>query len=124
MASEKQEKIVKAREQLEEALRRYHHAKQERGLEFLTVAKAFEVLFEYIWKGIKAKVEDEGLFAPSPKEAIRQGATLRLLKKPERRLACATARNDSVHDYFGIPEPDYIKLVEEFLGLSKGLFGS
>jgi len=121
MASEKLEKITKARAQLEEALKRYRHVKTERGLEFLTVAKAYEVLFEYLWKTLKAKVEDEGLFASSPKEAIRQAATLRLIKKPERWLACATARNDSVHDYFGIPEPDYIKLVEEFLVLSKGV---
>ena len=121
MESEKLEKISKARAQLEEALTRYHAIRGERSLEFLTVAKAFEVTFEYIWKWLKTMVEDEGLFAPSPKEAIRQAATLRRIKKPERWLACATARNGSVQDCFGIPEPDYIKLVEEFLGLSSEL---
>ena len=122
MVIERHGKISKARGQLEEALKRYAgSARKERGLEFLTVAKAFEVLFEYVWRSLKTKVEDEGLFAPSPKEAIRQAATLRLIKKPERWIACATARNDSVHDYFGIPEPDYIQLVEEFLKLSADL---
>jgi hypothetical protein len=124
MALQKQERITKARKQLEEALDRYRKAKGERDLEFLTVAKAFEVLFEYVWKLLKTRVEGEGLFAPSPKESIRQAAAIHFIKKPERWLACATARNDSVHDYFGIPEDDYIALAKEFLSLSKGLLKS
>ena len=120
MESERVEKIEKARTQLKAALQLYHKKKGDRQLEFLTVAKAFEILFEYTWKRLKYRIEDEGLFAVSPKEAIRQAATLGLIEDPERWIACATARNDSVHDYFGIPEADYIKLVEEFLELLPG----
>ena len=111
------EKITRAKQQIEQALSRYGTQQEEHSLEFLTVAKAFEILFEYVWKDLKRRVEDEGLFAPSPKESIRQAAVLGFIQHPERWIAFANARNDSVHDYFSIPERDYIKLVREFFAL-------
>jgi len=73
---------------------------------------------EYIWKDLKREVEKAGLFAPSPRETIKQAAALGLISEPEKWMAVLTARNDSVHDYFGIPEPKYVELAREFLEIS------
>lgn len=122
MAAEEPNKIKQAKEHLELALAAYKVKKPDSPLEFLTVAKAFEVLFKYTWKDLKYRVESDGLFANSPKEAIRQAAKLGIIENAESWIDCANARNDSVHDYFGIPEKRYLALVEQFLGLIKGKF--
>ena len=117
--SERRIKIQRSSGQLNEALVAYH-ARSGTGsgsLQFLALAKAFEILFEYVWKELKFKIEDEGLFANSPKETIRQAAKLGLITEAEQWIDCANARNDSVHDYFGIPEPRYVQLVKQFADL-------
>ena len=119
MGSPRQVKINKASRNLQEAIALYKKRSQGSDLPFLTLCKTLEVLFEYVWKELRAAVEEEGLFATSPKESIRQAATIGRLKNLERWIAIATARNDSVHNYFGIPEKDYVALAEEFLDLLK-----
>jgi len=42
---------------------------------------------------------------------------LQLLTEPEVWLACIDARDDSVHDYFGIPEEEYVELAQKLLSL-------
>ena len=41
------------------------------------------------------------------------------MSEPSDWLACIDARNNSVHDYFGISENDYAKLAEKFMDLAK-----
>ncbi len=111
----KKKKLLNSLNNLQAALRQYQENKSE--LNFLTVSKAFENAVEYAWREFKRRVEDQGLEAPAPKIAIKQAAKLKFLEKPELWLACIDARNDSVHDYFGIPEEEYIALAKKLVGL-------
>ena len=88
---------------------------KNRNLHFLLITKAFENLVEYGWKELKVRVEDEGLEAQSPKEAVRAAAKLGFIKDPQLWIDCVNARNNSVHDYFGLPPESYVKLAEKFL---------
>lgn len=112
-------KIGGALTQLEKAIEGYKKAGGDNRLQFLALSKGFEVAVEYAWRELKARVEDDGLDAPSPKTAIKQAAKLGLINDAESWLACIDARNDSVHDYFGIPEADYVALAERFLKLGR-----
>ncbi len=111
----KKNKLLNAIRNLEEALKIFQKEKTE--LYFLTVSKAFENVVEYSWRELKRKVEDQGLEAPAPKMAIREAARLHFITKPEVWLECIDARNNSVHDYFGITQSEYCELAEEFLKL-------
>lgn len=115
MVIKEKEKIKEAAIQLEEALKRYDNRTKGDKLPILTVMKAFEVLVEYGWKYLKHSIETEGLFAQSPKEAIRQAGKLNIIKDTEIWINSINVRNDSVHDYFGIPEPDYVAYTKIFL---------
>ena len=122
MVLKSDKKISEASSHLERALALYRAQGKDSDLFFLTVAKAFEVLVEYCWKDLKGRVQDEGLDAPSPKEAVRQATRLGIITNPEKWIDCINARNDSVHDYFSIPKKDYIKLAGQMLGLAKGVY--
>lgn len=117
MESKGKAKLPNAAKNLEEALKQYEENPTE--LHFLTLSKAFEILVEYAWRHLKEKVEDEGLDAPSPKRVVKEAARLKLITEPETWLNCIDARNDSVHDYFGISKKEYIYLAGEFLRLVK-----
>jgi len=118
MASKKQNRIKTSLEQLALAIKAYESSDKDDRLPFLALSKAFEVAIEYAWRELKIRVEDEGLEAPSPKAAIKQAAKLKLIDDAEKWLACINARNDSVHDYFGIPESDYVRTAKDFIGLA------
>lgn len=109
------QKWRKAGSHLKEAIELYKS--KETDLHFLTVVKAFEIVIEYTWRALKRQVEDQGLEASSPKMAIRQAAKLRLISDPEKWLECLEARNNSVHDYFGISQEEYIDLARDLLKL-------
>ncbi len=111
----KKKKLLSAVENLEAALRQY--ADKKTALNFLTVSKAFETAVEYCWREFKRLVEDQGLEAQAPKIAIKEAARLKFLKEPETWLLCIDARNDSVHDYFGITEAEYVDLASALLNL-------
>lgn len=111
----KKKKLLKSLKNLQDALTQYQAKKSE--LNFLTVSKAFETVVEYSWREFKRLVEDQGLEAPAPKIAIKQAAKLNYLNEPEFWLACIDARNDSVHDYFGIPEEEYVSLAKKLAEL-------
>lgn len=123
MVAEKKQLLPKAVKNLKAAIKLYEKRKPGDELPFLTLCKALEVLVEYSWRELKRQVEGQGLFAPSPREAIKQAATIKLIDNPERWLAILTARNDSVHDYFGIPEGEYLRLAKELVRLSAELPG-
>ena len=118
MEQGKREKLLKSIKNLEDALREYSIPGSKGDLPFLALCKAMEVVVEYCWKEMKYAVEAQGLFAPSPREAIRQAATLGLIDDPEKWQQILTARNDSVHDYFGIPERQYVEMAQHLLVLS------
>ena len=113
----KKKKLPKAVKNLEEALRQYRGGKSD--LNFLTVSKAFETVVEYSWREFKRLVEDQGLEAQAPKIAVKEAARLKFLTEPEIWLLCIDARNDSVHDYFGISETEFTELAERLVGLVK-----
>jgi len=108
-------KLPKSIRHLEEALAQYRTKSSD--LNFLTVSKAFETVVEYVWRTLKRIVEEEGLEAASPKMAVRQAAKLKLITEPEAWLDAIEARNNSVHDYFGISETEYSELAQELLKL-------
>jgi len=116
MGSEKKNRRHKVVTHLGEALKRYDADSSE--LNFLTVCKALENLMEQEWRDLKRSVEGEGLEANSPRSAFRQAAKLGLIEEPEAWLDALEARNNSVHDYFGITEKEYIDLARTVLGLA------
>ncbi|MFH0799505.1 MAG: nucleotidyltransferase substrate binding protein [Pseudomonadota bacterium] len=118
MGSKKTSPLDKAVLHLVDALAIYDKNASDE-LAFLTVSKAFEVLVEYGWRELKRRVEDEGLEVQSPKEAIREAARLKIISDPEKWIKAVENRNASVHDYFGIGEESFIKIVRGFLKLAK-----
>ena len=91
-------------------------AKNEKRLAFLALSKAFEVAVEYSWKELKAKVVDEGLDPQSPKATIRDAAQVGFIDNPGAWLVYINTRNAAVHDYFSLPEKEYVAVACEFLG--------
>lgn len=122
MESERLERIRRVIENLDEALKLFKKARPDDDLPFLTLCKTFEVLVQYCWKDLKSQVEDQGLFAPSPKEAVRQAAALGMIEDPEEWIAIINARNDSVHDYFNIPASDYVEYAATLLNFAKKMY--
>lgn len=116
MESEKQ-KWHESIQDLGEAREQYK-GKDSR-LHFLAVSKAFENLVENSWRLLKRRVEHEGLEATSPRTTIKQAAKLHLITDPEIWLDCIDARNNSVHDYFGISQEEYLELARKLLDLVK-----
>lgn len=115
MAQKKRHKIASALEHLREALEFYDGDGKQGDVAFLAVAKAFEVAVEYAWKELKKRVENEGLETTSPKDAVRQAARMGIVGEAEIWLDYINTRNNSVHDYFGLPEEHYLKLARSFL---------
>ena len=117
------EKLEKSLETLKEAIDFFNNVKDDKkDIAFLSVAKAFEVSVEYAWRELKNRVEDEGLDAPSPKAAIREAARIGLIENAEAWIDFINARNAGVHDYFGMPEDEYVKIANEFLVKAKKVF--
>lgn len=109
-------KLVTALRHLTDALAYYEQVPDaQQTVAFLAVAKAFEVAVEYAWKDLKQRVEAEGLDVVSPKDAIRQAASIGIIAQAEPWLDFVNARNNSVHDYFGIPEHAYLTMSRAFL---------
>lgn len=107
----KKKKLPESIQHLKDALKQYDSKKSD--LNFLTVAKAFEVVIEYAWRELKRLVEDQGLEASSPRMAIKQAAKLGLIREPETWSDCLDARNNSVHDYFGISQNEFVDLARQ-----------
>lgn len=117
MESKGKNKLPNAAKNLEAALALYEKNPTE--LNFLALSKSFEIVVEYAWRLLKTMVEDQGLDAPSPKMAVKEAARLQCITDPGTWMDCIDARNDSVHDYFGISRNEYISFAEKFLSLIK-----
>ena len=119
MAEKRTSDIKKAIAQTEAAMALYQKELEQRELNFLMVVKAYEILVEIAWKHFKSTVEDEGLSAPSPKEAVRKAATIGLIEDPQKWITFIEARNLSVHDYFGLDVASFIQLTTELISMAK-----
>jgi len=98
MVSKKQSKLIESVSQLEDALGAYKKETGDTTLYFLAVVKAFEIVVEYSWREFKARVEDEGLDAPSPKQAVKRAAQIGMIDKPDKWIffASRTISSDSL----------------------------
>ena len=86
------------------------------------VIKRYETLFEYVWKMLKAFAEYQGSEAPGPRPAIQEAIRFGWIEDPQFWVEALDARNDSVHDYFGIPVDSYLKIIVRFSSETKRLF--
>ncbi|HCU25623.1 MAG TPA: hypothetical protein DF383_11460 [Deltaproteobacteria bacterium] len=109
-------KCQESLQKLSEALRLFQ-AEQEVVLKSLLLdacIKRYEVAFEYAWKLFKIASEYEGSEAPGPRPAIQEALKFRWIEAPEFWALALDARNGSVHDYFGVSNEDYQKIMERF----------
>ncbi len=79
------------------------------------IAKCFEVCLEYAWKGMKLKIEDQGLEAYSPKEIVKVAGQIGLVDNVPRWIDFINIRNFAVHDYLGITPQEYLNTIGDFL---------
>jgi nucleotidyltransferase substrate binding protein (TIGR01987 family) len=115
MPTKKSRPLTEAINDLKRALNAYQpSSSQQRDLSFIALTKAFETALEYAWKHLKNIVEDRGLEANSPKDAVREAARLKLIKDPELWIQAINARNLSVHDYFSLTEKELVELIQSF----------
>jgi len=121
MVSSKIQQLRDALKQHQKSLKYYESKEGDSDLKFLTLSKSFEVLVEYGWKFLKERVEDEGLDAPSPKEAVRKSAQIGLITNPKKWIDCINIRNDSVHHYFGISKKKFYQVTVEMSDLVQSL---
>jgi len=122
MGQEKRPKLREALDHLAASLKFYDSEDRRDEVQWLAVAKAFEVAVEYAWKELKTMVEAEGLEALSPKEAIRQAAKIGIIHDAEKWLDFVNTRNISVHDYYNLSEEDYLALSRAFFKECREVF--
>lgn len=116
MAQEKGNKLDRAILDLKMSMKFYKKAGGDEPTAFLAVAKAFEVATEYAWKELKRRLEEKGITdAYAPKDVIRRAAQIGMLDDAENWLNYIDARNDSVHDYYGMAQSEYVELAGKFL---------
>lgn len=99
---------------LEHALKFKNKAEQEE-IYASAIIKDFEVCFEYAWKSLKTKITHEGIEVYSPREVIKAAARMDIITNAELWMQFLNDRNNSVHDYLGIPFNEYLKTIESFL---------
>lgn len=123
MAQKKEKKLDRAILDLEMALEFHKRADDDKPSAFLAVAKAFEVTIEYAWKELKLQLEEKGVTdIYAPKDVIRKAAQIDLLDNAERWLDYIDARNDSVHDYYGMTQSEYVEIARKFIKDAKKVF--
>ena len=79
-----------------------------------TVAKRFEVSFEYLWKALKVALEKEGEEVYGPKDSIQKAAGYQWIKDIEDWIGFLQARNAGIHDYFGLASEEYAEIARRF----------
>lgn len=124
MARKKEKKVERSIDDLERMIRFYEKEGTDEPAAFFATVKAFEVAVEYGWKELKRRLEEKGVddvFAP--KDIIRKAAQAGLIDDAERWLDFVDARNESVHDYYGMTQAEYIKLARQFLKDAKKILG-
>ncbi|MBI2344312.1 MAG: nucleotidyltransferase substrate binding protein [Deltaproteobacteria bacterium] len=111
------QQTIAALQCLHAALEHLQQAASDKALQDIledAVVKRFEVLFEYVWKLLKAAAEYQGVEAPGPRPAIREGVRFGWITDPDFWAVALDARNGSVHDYFGMLMSEYLKLIVRF----------
>lgn len=121
MASKKRRDFAESISDLKRCLDEYKPSEQARSTSLLALTKAFEISLEYGWKLLKREVEEKGLEANSPKDAVREAARVGIIDDPVLWLDAIDARNLSVHDYFSLGESDFVKLIRRFYIGAKSL---
>lgn len=91
-----------------------HESLAKKEILFDSCVKRFEVCFEYTWKLLKIAAEYQGSEAPGPRPAIQEGLKFHWIEDEEFWAEALDARNGSVHDYFGITEERYLKIMKIF----------
>ena len=109
----KTDKFLNSIKELENALTYVKKIKKDK-IYFNGIVKSYETCLEYAWKYLKAEVNDQGIEAHSPKEAIKHSGRMNLISDVELWLKFLLARNQSVHDYLGINEEKYLELIQKF----------
>lgn len=112
-----QNRVREAHDKLSEALAWLAKLKkhdEHYSLHVDAVVKRFETLFEYVWKAFKSAAEYQGVEAPGPRPAIQEAVRFGWIRKPELWTAALDARNGSVHDYFGMPIDEYLKIIRKY----------
>lgn len=116
MAQKKEGKLDRAILDLAASMKFYKKRGGDEPAAFLAVAKAFEVAIEYAWKELRRQLEEKGITDMyAPKDVIRKAAQVGLLDDAESWLDYIDARNDSVHDYYGMTESEYVDLAGKFM---------
>ncbi len=89
------EKVDKALSQLEVALQ----LKTPNDLERDGAIQRFEYTIELLWKTAKKTLEENGVFALTPKDVIREMASVGWIDNPKDFLAYLKMRNETSHTY-------------------------
>ena len=110
----RKEKLLQSRDDLQTAITLYgkisSRKNTEKRMAFLSLSKALEIAVEYAWKWIKRSMEEEGLDPQSPKAAVRDAARVGLIADPQQWMLYINTRNAGVHDYFSVPEKEYVEI--------------
>lgn len=81
---------------------------------FAGISKCYEVCLEYAWKYFKRRAIDEGYEVFSPKDAIRYAGKMHLIDNVEKWIDFLDDRNLAVHDYLGLSNEDYLRIINDF----------
>lgn len=87
-----------------------------------SVIQRFEFCYELAWKMLKLKLEDEGIEARTPKEAIQKAVTAGLIADGNLWTELQRMRNQTSHTYDEkLAREVYAFVRQEGLGLFKAL---
>ena len=89
---------------------------------FDSCVKRFEVLLEYTWKMFKIAAEFQGKDAPGPRPAILEALRFGWIENPQFWSEALEARNNSVHDYFGISYARYVQIMQSMISQLPDVF--
>ena len=81
----------------------------------------FEFTFELAWKLMKTILEEEGIKVVSPKNVIREGATIGLIDDPQKWFVFLKNKNLSVHTYKEEIAQKVYKSAKEFISFADKL---
>ncbi len=81
---------------------------------FDAICKRFEVCFEYVWKYLKRSADEAGQEVYSPKDALREGAKLKLIGDLDLWMKFLHERNLSVHNYYSGDASDTLVVIRKF----------
>jgi nucleotidyltransferase substrate binding protein (TIGR01987 family) len=81
---------------------------------FAGASKCYEVTFEYLWKWFKRQADASGFEVYGPRDSLKAAAQMGIIKDLDRWERFLHARNLSVHDYLGISDAEFTKVLKDF----------